>query len=51
MDMAAILLNDIEPFEQIEQIRQKAQDENWWKVVKLFQRRRPLRSTKFLTCI
>ena len=41
MDMAAILLNDVETFEQIELVRQKAQDYIWWKLVKLFQRRRP----------
>ena len=34
--MAAILLNDVEPFEQIELIQQKAQGEIWWKLVKLF---------------
>ena len=38
MGMAAILLNDVEPFEQTELIRQKAQGEIWWKLVKLFQR-------------
>ena len=39
MSMAAILLKDVEPFEQIELILQKAQGEIRWKLVKLFQRR------------
>ena len=47
MGMAAILLNDVEPFEQTEQIWQKAQGEIWWKFVKLFQKRRPLRIMNF----
>ena len=44
MGMAAIFLNDVELFELIQQ---KAQGENWWKLVKLFQRRRPLKITRF----
>ena len=47
MGMVAILFNDVELFEQIEQIWQKAQCEIWWKLVKLFQRSRRLKITRF----
>ena len=30
MGVAAILINDVEPFEQIDQVRQKAQGEILW---------------------
>ena len=39
MGIAAILLNDVEPLEQIDLLRQKAQGEIWWKFAKLFQRK------------
>ena len=41
------LVKTVEPFEQIELIRQNAKDEIWWKLVRLFQRRRPHHRSSF----
>ena len=49
MDIAAILLNDTEPFEQLAiSFWQKAPCEIWWKLLEQFQRRRHLKIIRLI---
>ena len=52
MGMAAILFSGTEPLKQIVNIlSKKAPFEIWWKLLKLFQRRRHLKMVQFYACI